>query len=185
MRLIKITPTVKLRVKEMVLNLLTEYDYVRVRKTGLVTLKRKWWSLKRDRISVTDLIVGEIPKKIAEIARLGGKGDEYLTMFSSHIASILHISTYSNRFNLVDYVWDKYSDLCLEIPKVSFEFNEFELEEKKEYIALNFFEDTYWMGIIKSLKKQALPPSKGGVRWSLMRHPSIVKRVNTIKNKVL
>ncbi len=175
MKLIKITPIVKLRVKEMVLNLLTEYDYVRVRKSGLVTLKRKWWSLKRERVSVTDLIVGEIPKQIAAVATLGGKGDEYLTMFSSHIASILHISTYSIRFNLVDYVWDKYTELCLEVPMVSFEFNEFELEERKELIALNFFEDTYWMGIVRSLKKQALPAHKS----------KITKQINAIKSKVL
>ena len=175
MRLIKITPAVKLRVKEMVLNLMTEYDYVKVRKSGLVTLKRKWWSLKKDRVSITDLMVGEIPKKIAEVAMLGGKGDKYLTMFSSHIASILHISTYSIRFNLVDYVWDKYTELCLEVPMTSFEFNEFELEERKELIALDFFEDTYWMGIIKSLKKHTLPvaPSK------------ITKRINAIKSEIL
>ena len=175
MRLIKITPIVKLRVKEMVLNLLTDYNYVRVRRSGLVTLKRRWWSLRRERVSVTDLIVGEIPKCIAEIAALGGKGVEYLTMFSSHIASILHISTYSNHFNLVDYVWDKYTELCLEVPKVSFEFNEFELEEKKDFIALSFFEDTYWMGIIKSLKLQALPSPKS----------KLMEQVNTIKSKVL
>lgn len=175
MRLIKITPIVKLRVKEMVLNLMTEYDYVRVRKSGLVTLKRKWWSLKKDRVSVTDLMVGEIPKRIAEVATLGGKGDNYLTMFSSHIASILHISTYSIRFNLVDYVWDKYTELCLEVPAISFEFNEFELEEKQELIALNFFEDTYWMGIIKSLKKHALPAPDS----------KVTKQINAIKSEVL
>lgn len=175
MRLIKITPIVKLRVKEMVLNLMTEYDYVRVRKSGLVTLKRKWWSLKKDRVSVTDLMVGEIPKKIAEVATLGGKGDNYLTMFSSHIASILHISTYSTRFNLVDYIWDKYTELCLEVPIVFFEFNEFELEEKKDFPALNFFEDTYWMGIIKSLKKQALPAPES----------IVTEQINAIKSKVL
>ena len=175
MRLIKITPIVKLRVKEMVLNLITEYDYVKVRKSGLVTLKRKWWSLKKDRVSVTDLIVGEIPKQIAEIATLGGKGDEYLRTFSSHIASILHISTYSIRFNLVDYIWDKYTELCLEVPTISFEFNEFELEEKEDFLALNFFENTYWMGIIKSLKKQILP----------LPESKITKQINTIKNKVL
>ena len=175
MRLIKITPIVKLRVKELVLNLMTEYDYVRVRKSGLVTLKRRWWSLKKDRVSVTDLMVGVIPKKIAEVATLGGKGDNYLTIFSSHIASILHVSTYSNHFNLVDYVWDKYTELCLEVPTISFEFNEFELEEKKELIALNFFEDTYWMGIIKSLKKKALP----------IPDSKVTKQINAIKSEVL
>ena len=175
MKLIKITPIVKLRVKEMVLSLMTEYDYVRVRKSGLVTLKRKWWSLKKDRVSVTDLMVGEIPKKIAEVATNGGKGDNYLTMFSSHIASILHISTYSTRFNLVDYVWDKYTELCLEVPAVSFEINEFELEEKQELIALNFFEDTYWMGIIKSLKKHALPTPVS----------KVTEQINAIKSEVL
>jgi len=175
MRLIKITSIVRLRVKEMTLNLLTEYDYVRVRRSGLVTLKRKWWSLRRDKVSVTDLIVGEIPKRIAEIAKLGGKGDEYLRVFSNHIASVLHISTYSNNFCIVDYVWEKFTELCLEVPLVSFEFNEFELNEKRNHISLGLFEDTYWLGIINSLKQNALPPVKS----------ELLKQVNKIKNKVL
>lgn len=185
MRLFKITPTVRLRVKTMILNLFTEYDYVKVHKSGLVSLKRRWWSLKRDRVSITDLIVGEIPKRIAEVAHLGGKGDEYLRVFSSHIAAIIHVSSYSTNFNIVDYVWDKFTDLCLEVPFVTLKNSNLELNEKKEQTAISLFGGEYWFGIIKSLKLQALPPSTGHVKWSLKRHPTLLQKVNEIKNKVL
>lgn len=175
MKLIKITPTTRLRVKEMTVNLLTEYNFVKVKKSGLVSLKRKWWSLKKDRVHITDLMISEIPKRIADIAVRKGKGVEYVRTFNNHVASILYMSTYSVYFDLVDYAWSKYVDICLDVPKISFEINEFELEEPGNYLALGLFNNDYWMGIIKTLRQQALPPVKS----------KVLKQVNQIKNKVL
>ena len=177
MRLIKITPVVKLRVKEMILNLFDEYNYVRVHKSGLVSLKRKRWSLKRIRVPLTDLIIGAIPKRIAEKAKQLGKGDEYLALFNANIASIVHISMYAEHFCVVDYIWDKYITLCLEVPTVAFNFEQhaYEIEfNNRRLIPLDFFEDTYWYGIIKFLRKKKLSNKPF----------SILSRVLEIKNKI-
>jgi hypothetical protein len=177
MRLIKITPTVKLRVKKMILGLFDEYNYVRVRKTGLISLKRRWWSLKRTRVSLTDLIIGEIPKRIAKQAKALGKGDEYLALFNINIASVIHISTYSEEFCVVDYVWNKYIDLCLEVPVVGFlsEETDIHLPESRERIPLDFIENTYWYGIIRSLQLRKLS----------YQDPSVASQVSEIKSEYL
>ena len=177
MKLIKITPIVKLRVKKMILDLFDEYDYVRVHRSGLVSLKRKRWSLRRTRVSLTDLVIGELPKRIAEHAKKLGKGDEYLALFNIQIAAIIHVSSYAEHFCIIDYIWDKYIKLCLEIPTIAFDFeqHEFELDfGKKNFIELDFFENTYWYGIIRFLQKRKLSYSKS----------KILSKVNEIKNKV-
>jgi len=160
----------------MLLNLFPEYKFVRVRKSGLIVLKKTWWSLRRTVVSITDLMVGEIPKRIADKAKRDGKGTEYLKLFNTHISTIIHISAYSDSFCVVDYVWDRYTELCIEVPLISFEINEYELNEKsRNFIPLGFFENTYWFGIIKSLKQTRLS----------YRGSPIIDKINKIKNKYL
>lgn len=175
MNLIHITPVVKLRVKSMIENLFDEYNYAKVHKSGIISLRRKRWSLRRKRVLLTDIVVAEIPKRIAEVAKRRGKGNEYLQLFDSTIASILHISTYAPQFCVVDYVWDKYIHICLEVPLIIISPDKQLKLEKiyEEHNALPWFKDSYWYGIIKSLKFKELPYKGSG----------IISKINQIKEK--
>jgi len=159
----------------MIANLFPEYEYIRVHKSGLVSLKAKRWSLKRTRINVTDLIIGEIPKRIADRAKRNNKGDDYLKVFNSYMGSMINISAYAKEFCIVDYVWEQYINLCLEVPNVSFVLEDYQLQPStRNFIPLGSFDNSYWFGIIQLLRQKRLS-YKGSV---------IVEKINEIKKKI-
>ncbi len=166
MNLINTTPVVRKRVKEMVLFLIPEYQYVKVHKSGLVSLKRKRWSLKKTKVNITDLVVGALPTRIAELAYKKGQGSHYNQLFDAKIASLLHVTKYAKQFCIVEYVWKNYVNLCLDAPEIIQPYDPFAIETPRTTLfTLSFNPDRYWYGVLKVIRPKALKPPK----WSVLK----------------
>lgn len=178
MRLIKITPIIKIRVKEMILDLFPEYKYVKVKKTGLVSLKKNRWSLRRETLSLTDLAISVIPKRIAKRAKEDNKGNEYLNVFNSYISSMVYMSIYDCHFDIIEYIWNKYVELCLEIPTILIDVEDLDMLDVSynRPIALSFNKNRYFHGIVRDISPKKLPTYK---------KDSVVSKINKLKKKYL
>jgi len=119
MNIINISKSVKQRIKEMSINLLPDTGYVRVTRRGIVILKKHWWSLSSDAVSVTDLCIKWIPKALASHATKSKKGSGHIHSFVTNLTSIIYSSSWSNNFDVVGYLWKQYIDLYVEIPSVT------------------------------------------------------------------
>jgi hypothetical protein len=64
-----------------------------------------------------------IPRAISKVAEGHGMGVEsaYNKIFNEHINNINQFSYYSQDDNIVEYLWDKYIKLCMEVPTVVIE----------------------------------------------------------------
>lgn len=133
-RIVQINSITKMRVKDMVLGLMPEVGYVRVSNSGIVTMKKKWWSFSRVRTTVTDLIVGVLPKKVASFAlKVNGRGNS--RVFNEHIAMLLSLGNYSIQFDACDYLWEQYQKYCMEVPTIIINTNnEMAVLQKKSYL---------------------------------------------------
>ena len=114
MRIIKITPIVKKRVKQMIFGLFPEFSYVRVTNRGLAILKANRWSLKREIVPVTDLCMNEIPRRIAQTAVSKGLGESCVRLFNEHISVLMQLRYYNDKHSLFDYVYNRYVIVCME-----------------------------------------------------------------------
>ena len=116
MRLIQITPTVKRRVRQMILGLFPDVGYVRVTNRGLVILKSQRWTFRREIVPITDLCIYEIPKRIAEKATKKGLGEGHIEIFNQHLTTLMQLKYYSDKFDLLEYVYTQYAIICMEAP---------------------------------------------------------------------
>ena len=119
MNIIKVTQLTKKRVKDMIADLMPEYKYVRVRNSGVVMLKKRWWSFKYTTVNVTDLFIDTFPKLIVECCKRKGYGDGYSVLFSDNLYVLLRLRAYKKDVDLVGYVWQQYNKLIREVPKLS------------------------------------------------------------------
>jgi len=117
-RIVNITPIVKKRVTEMTKVLISEVGYVRVSTSGVVTLKRHWYSIKRVQTNVTDLLIGVLPIKIAEFTNNKNDGLNYIRVFNQDISTILSIRLYNPVFDICEYVWEQYNKHCVDISDI-------------------------------------------------------------------
>ena len=119
MKLIKVTSLVKRRTKKLIADLMPEYKYIRVRNSGIVKLKKKWWSFKKIIIPITDLYIHEFPKRLAASCKNKGYGDTYEKLFNNDIYVMLQLKSYKKEINIVDYIWNKYNVLHREVPIIT------------------------------------------------------------------
>ena len=118
MRIIKITPVAKKRVKQMILGLFPGIGYARITSRGLAILKATRWSLKREIVPITDLCIYEIPKRIAEKASRKRLGENQIHVFNHHITTLMQLKYYNDKFDLLEYVYTQYAIVCMETPIV-------------------------------------------------------------------
>lgn len=116
--MINVTSVVKNRVKDMVETLLPDVGYVKVKNSGLVVLKKRWYSFKKVTTTVTDLLIGVLPEKISEFTVNRNDGVNYLRVFNEHISMMLALRAYNSMFNICDYVWDQYNKHCVIVPEI-------------------------------------------------------------------
>lgn len=114
--LISINAFSKARLKEMILNLIPGVGYVRIRKDGIVILKENWYSFKRTKLHVSDLCESELPRQISNKATRNGLGTGYERIFNEYITEAKHLKYWIDSFDIVDYLWDKYIKLCINLP---------------------------------------------------------------------
>jgi hypothetical protein len=138
MRIVNVNPLIKTRVKDMVLTLLPDVGYVKVSNSGLVTMKRKWWSIRKVQSTVTDMVVGVLPQKISEFS-LAERGRGYQRVFNEHIAALMSLRSYNPQFDVCNYVWEQYVKYCVEVPTIIVNTNnEIKILEKKNYLPIAF-----------------------------------------------
>ena len=116
MNLIKITPLLKRRTKDMIADMMPEYKYSRITNSGIVKLKKNWWSFKTTTVNITDLYFDVFLKRLADNCKRKGYGDTYERIFSNDIYVILQLKSYKNTISIDDYVWQKYNALFREVP---------------------------------------------------------------------
>lgn len=115
---IEVTPLVKRKVKEMLKQLISEVNYVRVKKSGIVVLKKKWYSCKRVKTDITNICLSEIPKLLAKSAHEKNMGDQYEKVFNEHISNLMSLKFYSPNFEIVNYLWSNFLNIHLQVPVV-------------------------------------------------------------------
>ena len=116
--LISINAFSKARLKEMILNLIPKVGYVRIRKDGMIILKTKWFSLKRTKIHTSDLCESELPRQISDMATSKGLGIGYERIFNDYITEAKQLRYYVESFDIIDYLWDNYVKLCINLPTI-------------------------------------------------------------------
>jgi len=155
MNIIKVTPLLKRRVKQMVKDLLSEYNYVHVTKHGLVILKTKWWSFKKTILNVTDLFIDVLPNRLAENCKHKGYGDTYARMFNNDLYVILQLKAYKKTVDIVDYIWNKYNVLYREVPTLFTNVESAILEDQtNRYLPVFSPISSYFIpGVVKLLRR--------------------------------
>jgi len=155
MNIIKVTKLVKRRTKNMLAELMPEYNYVRIRNSGLIVLKENWWSCKRIIVNITDLYIDIFPKELAENCKRKGYGDTYERIFSNDIYIMLQLKSYKKDVNIADYMWNKFNTLYREVPIFNITTNVVILENSENrYIPiLSPVSSRYIPGIERLLKR--------------------------------
>lgn len=93
--------------------LLPRVGYARVTNSGLVILKRHWWSLFRKRLPVTDVVIKHLPIEIGKLICRKDKRDVYISMFNDRVATIISLVKYTEKMDLLDHVYREYAKACL------------------------------------------------------------------------
>jgi hypothetical protein len=84
-----------------------------VTNSGLVILKRHWWSLCRKKLPVTDVIIKYIPMAIGKLICTKDKRDVYIHVFNTNVATVVSLTVYTSKMDLLDYVYREYAKACL------------------------------------------------------------------------
>jgi hypothetical protein len=111
--LIKINYITKKKIAEMCVVLLPRVGYARVTNSGIVILKRSWWSLRRTRIPVTDIIIKYLPIYIGTLMHKKDTREVYIAMCNDKVATIVSLTKYTDKLDLLDYVYREYAKACL------------------------------------------------------------------------
>lgn len=175
MNLIKVTPLTKRRVKNLVADLLPEFGYSRITRSGLVMLKKKWWSFHRTAINITDLFIDVFPKRLAESCKRKGYGDTYERMFSEDLYIMLQLKSYKKDIDIVEYIWNKFNRLYREVPAVSIMISPILLENPANlYLPVLSPVSSYFIpGIVKLLRNRK---KKGTIEYLTQKISRILKK---------
>lgn len=112
---IMITASVKNRVVTMIKDLYPNVGYVKVARTGIITRKRKWYSLRRTRIHITDLVLKGLPLKIFQKANIL-TNLQHVDARAEEASSVMLTLLYKNKeWEVFDYIWNLYSRNCVSV----------------------------------------------------------------------
>ena len=167
MKLINITPYNKRRIKHMVIDLMPEFGYVRVTNSGLVILKKTWWSIKRTIINVTDLCIDILPNRLAASCKRKGYGDTYERMFSNDIYIMMQIRSYKKDFDILNYIWEKFNTLHRAVPIVTLTTETRSLRDAHLPV-LSFVSTKYIPGVENLLKQMRKAKKKESVIFKVI-----------------
>jgi len=111
--LINLTSGNRKKVAGMCVALLPRVGYARVTRSGIVILKKSWWSLSRKRIPITDLILKYLPLQIGALVRKKAERDVYVSLFNYKVATLVSLTRYTPHLDLFAYVYKEYAKACL------------------------------------------------------------------------
>jgi hypothetical protein len=91
------------KLKSILTGLFSEYNYIRISTSGMITLKSNWWSFHKRKVHYCELLISkEIPKKL-KYYRL--KNDDYESVYNTQLYIIL---TYNDQLDIIDYVYKEF-----------------------------------------------------------------------------
>jgi hypothetical protein len=97
----------------MCIALLPKVGYARVTPSGIVILKTSKWSIFRKRIPVTDIVIKYIPIEIGKLLCTPKQRDAYVRKFNDNVATIVSLTKYTDKLNLLDIVYKEYMKICM------------------------------------------------------------------------
>jgi len=181
MQLITLTKLQKKKLKEMVVKLFPEFQYVRFKQHGLISLSKSFWHslFYSDTVHITELCTVRIPEKLEELD-LRMKGDNAYHRAYNQYSHIVLDLLHHRASKIVDYLYDEYIHIKYNIrkvyyntngilPKPAYKLSQFFLPRKNDSVVLSRLSDVHI--------KEALR------RWtnvtSVLNHPVLqVKRLN-------
>lgn len=113
--LINLTYGNRKKIAEMCEVLLPKVGYARVTHSGIVILKKTWWSLKRKKIPITDIIIKYLPIEIGRLLIKAKDRAVYVELFNYRVATIVSLTKYTPHFDLFAYVYDEYTKACFSV----------------------------------------------------------------------
>lgn len=119
MNLININPLTKRRIEIMTKSLIPWVGYVKVTYSGLAILKTSRWSLRKTKLSITDLCLHELPKRISHSASKNNMGKGHILLFRDVIAGYLELNFGNRNYDLVEYVWEIFNKYHLAVPSIT------------------------------------------------------------------
>lgn len=165
--LIYLTHNNRIKIAEMCESLLPKVGYARVTRFGIVILKRSKWSLFRKRIPVTDVVIKYIPIEISKLIATKDKRAVYLNVLNDRVATIVSLTKYMDRLDLLEEVYKEYAKACF--------FN--------HDISIDIFKN-YVEPIPKKIQLFSINTVLNKEKRSTASSGSISKRVNNLKEKL-
>jgi hypothetical protein len=187
MNLIQINSLTKRRTKNILQDLIPEYKYQRVTNHGLIILKKRWWSLKKTIVNITDLYIDIFPRKLADRLKEKGHGDGFINLFNNDIYVMMQLKAYKKDYSIVDYVWQKYNVLLREVPIIKTTVSEFVLETtQNRYLPILSPVSTYYIpGVEKLLRRMKKSDSVESLIEKIskikLRRPQFLVRIGPLQ----
>lgn len=147
MNIIRNTKLNRVRIKIMTKELFPEYNYIRVKKSGVVVLKKHWYSLKRQLTLTTDLVLDVIPNLLTDAANKNWEYPMRPNMFADELYVLLRVRDYKRNVDIVSTLWKYFNSLCRNIPTIT-------LVEQKPY---RLAKEQAWLPVLSVLSAPALP----------------------------
>ena len=116
MKIIGINSLVKKRIEIMAKALIPWIGFVRISNSGIVTLKTNCWSLRKTKLSVTDLCLHKLSNQIAHVATMHNPNHNYLLLFKETITIYLEPHHIDENLDVFEYLWDIYNRYCVKVP---------------------------------------------------------------------
>lgn len=131
--IIYLTARNRKKIAEMCVALLPKVGYARVTHSGIVVLKKSKWSLFGKRIPVTDIVMKYIPIEVGKLIYRGQDRAVYVSLFNDKVATIVSLTKYCDRMDLLDIVYREYMKACMIIEPADIDI----LLDYKEPIAIS------------------------------------------------
>lgn len=113
MRILSPTVLQKKKLKEMILKLFPQYQYVKFGPCGLIFLSKSFWHfyfVKKETIHITELCSVHIPERLQELYVKTFEDNEvipYQRVFNQYSQMVLHMLHYRTN-KVIDYLYDEY-----------------------------------------------------------------------------
>lgn len=149
----------------MCVALLPKVGYARVTPSGIVILKKAWWSLCRRKIPVTDIIIKYLPLEIGKLICKSKDRDVYISLFNYQVATVVSLTKYTPHLDLFAYVYKEYAKACLMV-------------ESDEKVVVDFQEP-----IVANLQSFSVPKSLSKYKTVYSKH-SLSKKIQKLKDSI-
>lgn len=156
-----ISPTIlqKKKLKEMILRLFPEYQYVKFGSNGLISLSKSFWYFifKRETVHISELCTVYIPERLEKL-----ENKTKMRVYNIHSHIVLDLLHYKAN-GVIDYLYDEYINIKYRIHKIcytksnilpekSYSLSTILLGEKKDSLVLSRLSNVHIKEALKHWK---------------------------------